>query len=100
MAVEANTVASLFEKLKVDDPCVPPKPWESIPSESGCFSSESKSQSSHSLYHISALSVSFCMYVIDESIGVYFTALRDILCMFSAYFSEKFLIMMQFAIKC
>lgn len=59
MAVEANnTVSSLFNKLKVDDPWVPPKPWESIPSESGCFNSDSKYLCSHSCYHISTLSES------------------------------------------
>ncbi|CAI9105919.1 OLC1v1004952C1 [Oldenlandia corymbosa var. corymbosa] len=39
MGAEANTVASLLEKLKVDDPWVPPKPWESVPSEGGGRSS-------------------------------------------------------------
>ncbi|KHG23846.1 Gamma-tubulin complex component 6 [Gossypium arboreum] len=34
MAVEAN-FASLFEKLKVEDPWLPPRTWESIPSQSG-----------------------------------------------------------------
>ncbi|GLT60971.1 hypothetical protein SLA2020_337090 [Shorea laevis] len=34
MAVDAN-FASLFEKLKVEDPWLPPRTWESIPSQSG-----------------------------------------------------------------
>ncbi|OMO71121.1 Spc97/Spc98, partial [Corchorus capsularis] len=34
MAVETN-FASLFEKLKVGDPWLPPRTWESIPSQSG-----------------------------------------------------------------
>ncbi|PPD69323.1 hypothetical protein GOBAR_DD33802 [Gossypium barbadense] len=34
MAVETN-FASLFEKLKVEDPWLPPRTWESIPSQSG-----------------------------------------------------------------
>ncbi|XWS73775.1 hypothetical protein CRYUN_Cryun02cG0158200 [Craigia yunnanensis] len=34
MAVETN-FASLFEKLKVEDPPLPPRTWESIPSQSG-----------------------------------------------------------------
>ena len=59
MAVEANMVAALLEKLKVDDPWVQPQPWESIPSESGRRQnpSTSRSQSSHGLYPISNLSV-------------------------------------------
>ncbi|KAE8731579.1 Spc97 / Spc98 family of spindle pole body component, putative isoform 2 [Hibiscus syriacus] len=34
MGVETN-FASLFEKLKVEDPWLPPRTWESIPSQSG-----------------------------------------------------------------
>ncbi|XVE59725.1 hypothetical protein DITRI_Ditri05aG0069400 [Diplodiscus trichospermus] len=34
MAVETN-FGSLFEKLKVEDPWLPPRTWESIPSQSG-----------------------------------------------------------------
>lgn len=34
MAVDAN-FTSLFEKLKVEDPWLPPRTWESIPSQSG-----------------------------------------------------------------
>ncbi|XWS52751.1 hypothetical protein CRYUN_Cryun11dG0099100 [Craigia yunnanensis] len=34
MAVETH-FASLFEKLKVEDPWLPPRTWESIPSQSG-----------------------------------------------------------------
>lgn len=34
MAVDAN-FASLLEKLKVEDPWLPPRTWESIPSQSG-----------------------------------------------------------------
>ncbi|KAL3518746.1 hypothetical protein ACH5RR_021335 [Cinchona calisaya] len=58
MVVETNTVAALLEKLKVDDPWLPPKPWESIPSESGRHQNHlpSHSQSSHGPYQISNLS--------------------------------------------
>ncbi|KAB1206335.1 hypothetical protein CJ030_MR7G025639 [Morella rubra] len=42
MAVDAN-FASLFEKLKVEDPWLPPRTWESIPSESGRGGSRSLS---------------------------------------------------------
>ncbi|CAL5428443.1 unnamed protein product [Camellia sinensis] len=46
MAVDTN-FASLFEKLKLEDPWLPPRPWESIPSESGfSHSNNSTSQSS------------------------------------------------------
>ncbi|WCJ41567.1 Spc97 / Spc98 family of spindle pole body (SBP) component [Euphorbia peplus] len=38
MAVETN-FACLFDKLKVEDPCLPPSTWESIPSENGARSS-------------------------------------------------------------
>ncbi|KAF8039693.1 hypothetical protein BT93_B2031 [Corymbia citriodora subsp. variegata] len=34
MAVDAS-LASLYEKLRVEDPWLPPRTWESIPSESG-----------------------------------------------------------------
>ncbi|KAL7202889.1 hypothetical protein ACSBR1_034362 [Camellia fascicularis] len=46
MAVDTN-FASLFENLKLEDPWLPPRPWESIPSESGfSHSNNSTSQSS------------------------------------------------------
>ncbi|KAB1226888.1 Gamma-tubulin complex component 6 [Morella rubra] len=47
MAVDAN-FASLFEKLKVEDPWLPPRTWESIPSESGRGGSRSLSHFSSS----------------------------------------------------
>ncbi|KAK4762531.1 hypothetical protein SAY86_008299 [Trapa natans] len=34
-----SSLASLYEKLKLEDPWLPPKPWESIPSESGACGS-------------------------------------------------------------
>ncbi|XAR59611.1 hypothetical protein NMG60_11015508 [Bertholletia excelsa] len=48
MAVDTN-FASLFDNLKLEDPWLPPRPWESIPSESG--SSHSKIPISHSSIH-------------------------------------------------
>nr|GME10333.1 gamma-tubulin complex component 3 [Ipomoea batatas] len=50
MAVDAS-IASLLEKLKVEDPYFPPRPWESIPSESG-LPSHSSIHSQHSSSHI------------------------------------------------
>lgn len=49
MAVKSG-LASLYEKLKVEDPWLPPRPWESIPSESGVSGSRiaSSSPPSHS----------------------------------------------------
>ncbi|XP_039052547.1 uncharacterized protein LOC120194250 [Hibiscus syriacus] len=44
MAVETN-FASLFEKLKVEDPWLPPRTWESIPSQSGPLPPPPASQS-------------------------------------------------------
>ncbi|KAK4369581.1 hypothetical protein RND71_013373 [Anisodus tanguticus] len=38
MAVDTN-LASLFEKLKLENPYLPPRPWESIPSESDLLES-------------------------------------------------------------
>lgn len=64
MGAEANTVASLLEKLKVDDPWVPPKPWESIPSEGGgSRRCSSNSRSSSGFYNVSNLSVSSLHYL-------------------------------------
>jgi hypothetical protein len=60
MAVDTN-FALLFEKLKVEDPWLPPRTWESIPSESGRRGSLSPSHfssSSHPLYDASIVSVS------------------------------------------
>ncbi|KAL6338097.1 hypothetical protein AAG906_010665 [Vitis piasezkii] len=44
----------LFEKLQLEDPWLPPKPWESISSESPSF--QHQSSSSVSLYNTSTLS--------------------------------------------
>ncbi|MCD7455651.1 hypothetical protein HAX54_029044 [Datura stramonium] len=73
MAVDAN-LALLFEKLKLEDPYVPPRPWESIPSESGFASSSSSwdtNRSSHVQYSTSAVSES-CLVrlVLDALQGV------------------------------
>ncbi|KAM7528373.1 hypothetical protein LguiB_031783 [Lonicera macranthoides] len=54
MAVDTS-FASLFENLKLEDPWLPPRPWESIPSESGLTTSSSSSLST-TLYHTSTLS--------------------------------------------
>ncbi|XP_055833261.1 uncharacterized protein LOC129902197 [Solanum dulcamara] len=56
MAVDTN-LASLFEKLKLEDPYVPPTQWESIPSESG-LSSMDTNRFSHVQYSTSAVSES------------------------------------------
>ncbi|OVA00879.1 Spc97/Spc98 [Macleaya cordata] len=48
MAIESNFF-SLFQNLKLDDPWLPSKPWESIPSESG-RDSHSKTSTSNSLH--------------------------------------------------
>ncbi|CAK9149455.1 unnamed protein product [Ilex paraguariensis] len=58
MAVDTNFMSSL-QNLKVEDPWLPPRPWESIPSESGIsHSNTSTSQSSLSkhLYRTSTVS--------------------------------------------
>ncbi|XP_059430349.1 uncharacterized protein LOC132163972 isoform X4 [Corylus avellana] len=58
MAVDTN-FALLFEKLKVEDPWLPPRTWESIPSESGrrgSLSSSLFSSSSQPLYDASVVS--------------------------------------------
>lgn len=60
MEVDTN-FGSLFEKLKLEDPYVPPAQWESIPSESGFASSSSSLDSnlfSHVQYSTSAVSES------------------------------------------
>ncbi|KAL2536001.1 indole-3-acetaldehyde oxidase [Forsythia ovata] len=55
MAVESPTdvMASLMEKLKLDDPWVPPRSWDSVPSQTGA---SSHSHSSHFLYPTSTVS--------------------------------------------
>uniref|UniRef100_A0A5B7BZ58 Gamma-tubulin complex component 6 n=1 Tax=Davidia involucrata TaxID=16924 RepID=A0A5B7BZ58_DAVIN len=58
MAVDAN-FASLFENLKMEDPWLPPRPWESIPSESGLShfdASTPQSSLSRRLYDTSTVS--------------------------------------------
>ncbi|KAL5708846.1 hypothetical protein ACHQM5_019600 [Ranunculus cassubicifolius] len=56
MAVDSN-FSSLFHNLKLEDPYLPPKPWESIPSESGLpHSHPSDSNPSDSLYDPSTVS--------------------------------------------
>ncbi|XP_047332272.1 uncharacterized protein LOC124935884 [Impatiens glandulifera] len=58
MAVDTN-FASLFDKLKPEDAWLPPRPWESVPSEAGiAYSNASFSQSSFSkpLYDTSTVS--------------------------------------------
>ncbi|KAA8543954.1 hypothetical protein F0562_021869 [Nyssa sinensis] len=58
MAVDTN-FASLFENLKLEDPWLPPRPWESIPSESGPShfdTSTPPSSLSTSLYDTSTVS--------------------------------------------
>ena len=57
MAVDAN-LASLFENLKVEDPWLPPRSWESIPSESGRPPPISSSSHPPPLFHASTVSVS------------------------------------------
>ncbi|KAL3325116.1 hypothetical protein AABB24_038962 [Solanum stoloniferum] len=57
MAVDTN-LASLFEKLKLEDPYVQPTQWESIPSESGFSSSLDTNRFSHVQYSTSAVTES------------------------------------------
>ncbi|KAM1040849.1 hypothetical protein TB1_029431 [Malus domestica] len=57
MAVDTNFASSLFDKLKLDDPWLPPTNWESIPSETGnSHLLNPNSSSSQSLYHASVVS--------------------------------------------
>lgn len=46
MAVESPTdvMASLMEKLKLDDPWIPPRSWDSVPSQTGASSHSHSSQ--------------------------------------------------------
>lgn len=59
MAVDLQFEESLLQKLKLEDPWLPPKPWESVPSESGpSISPPLNSASFHGcLYDISSVSV-------------------------------------------
>ncbi|KAL8144074.1 hypothetical protein V2J09_017106 [Rumex salicifolius] len=58
MAVESS-FSALLQNLKLDDPWLPPKPWEYIPSQSGLVSSASfpnSSSSNPSFYDLSSVS--------------------------------------------
>ncbi|RWW11682.1 hypothetical protein GW17_00024692 [Ensete ventricosum] len=58
MEIDPN-FSSLLRTLRVDDPWVPPKTWESIPSESGSVrSADSCGQSQDPIYESSLISVS------------------------------------------
>ncbi|GER40671.1 gamma-tubulin complex component [Striga asiatica] len=61
MAVESSisVMDSLLEKLKLDDPWVPPRSWDSLPYQSGA-PSRPPSQSSPPLYATSTVSVITC----------------------------------------
>lgn len=61
MAVDLHFEESLLRQLKLEDPWLPPKPWESVPSESGASVSLSTNHvSAHgSLYDISSVSVRY-----------------------------------------
>ncbi|KAK4419711.1 Gamma-tubulin complex component 2 [Sesamum alatum] len=57
MAVQSSTsvMDSLLEKLRLDDPWVPPRSWDSLPSEAGA-SSQPSSNSNPALYTTSTVS--------------------------------------------
>lgn len=55
MAIETS-FALLFENLKLEDPWLPPRPWESIPSESGSSHQNSSSSLFTPLYDTSCVS--------------------------------------------
>lgn len=101
MAVASN-FASLFEKLKVEDPWLPPRTWESIPSESGdgggsrSLSHLSSPSQSQPLYNSSTLSVSPTSLTYIESFRVFnwhrwVTKLCE--CTFNRHFEMLFLMM-------
>ncbi|KAJ0078980.1 hypothetical protein Patl1_23692 [Pistacia atlantica] len=56
MAVDTNFTGFLLEKVKVEDPWLPPRTWESIPSQSGTFLSSSSSQNHQLLADTSTVS--------------------------------------------
>ncbi|GAB2234921.1 hypothetical protein Droror1_Dr00004192 [Drosera rotundifolia] len=59
MAVESSFEAMLFQNLKLDEPWLEPRPWESIPSESGRVQAtaiETSSDCRDSVYRPSSLS--------------------------------------------
>lgn len=60
MAVDLHFEESLLRKLKLEDPWLPPKPWESVPSESGASDSLYSNHASFNgcLYDLSSVSVS------------------------------------------
>ncbi|KAF5187359.1 Gamma-tubulin complex component [Thalictrum thalictroides] len=71
MAVDLS-FSSLFQNLKLDDPWLPSKPWESIPSESGEVSNQSENPSQQKpLYDPSTISeVNLVRLVINALQGV------------------------------
>lgn len=63
MAVDTNFKGFLLEKVKGEDPWLPPRTWESIPSQSGTFlSPSSSSQNRQLLADTSTVSVSSTFY--------------------------------------
>lgn len=64
MAVDTNFKGLLLEKVKGEDPWLPPRTWESIPSQSGTFlsPSSSSSQNRQLLADTSTVSVSSTFY--------------------------------------
>ncbi|KAH9699203.1 Spc97 / Spc98 family of spindle pole body (SBP) component [Citrus sinensis] len=58
MAGDANFASSLLEKVKVEDPWLPPRTWESIPSQSGPHLSSSSSSNDHRHLHCATSSLS------------------------------------------
>ncbi|KAK9755780.1 hypothetical protein RND81_01G050100 [Saponaria officinalis] len=56
MAVDFHFEESLLRSLKLEDPWLPPKSWESIPSESGTVASSSPSSSHECLFDLSSVS--------------------------------------------
>ncbi|KAJ0013232.1 hypothetical protein Pint_20915 [Pistacia integerrima] len=56
MAVDTNFTGFLLEKVKLEDPWLPPRTWESIPSQSGTFLSSSSSQNHQLLADTSTVS--------------------------------------------
>ncbi|KAL9260774.1 hypothetical protein AKJ16_DCAP10845 [Drosera capensis] len=73
MAVESSFEATLFQNLKLDEPWLERRPWESIPSESGrvpASATETSSDCRDSVYRpssLSKLSASFCAIPADRS---------------------------------
>lgn len=70
MPVVATSLVSLQEKLKVEEPYLPPRNWESLPSQSRRFLPPTTSSASSSSVSVS-FQLAFC-FSVSVSVSVFY----------------------------